>query len=211
VIPAGMQCCGMPCLGYGEMEQALKLARHNIDVFAAAGVETIITDCGTCGSCLKSYAHLLENDPKYAERAAEFSDKVRDISQFLVDRLNPRLELAEFKSKITYHESCHMHWVQEVSRQPRQLLGLIPGLELVEMKDAGACCGGAGSYNITHYATSMDILKRKMDNVAATGAELIATGCPGCRLQLRLGVKREGLSAQVVHPAELLEQAYGGK
>jgi glycolate oxidase iron-sulfur subunit len=207
VIPARLECCGMPCLGYGEMEQAIKLAKNNIDAFEAFKVEYIITDCGTCGSFLKGYADLLKGEPQYAERAEKFSQKVRDISEFLVERIKPTSILNQVKGKVTYHDSCHMRWVQKVSSQPRQILALIPGLELVEMKESDTCCGGAGSYNLTHYKPSMSILDRKMSNVAATGANLVASGCPGCRLQLRLGVKRRGLEGLVVHPVELLEKA----
>jgi glycolate oxidase iron-sulfur subunit len=208
VIPARLECCGMPCLGYGEMEQAIKLAKNNIEAFEAAQVEYIITDCGTCGSFLKGYSDLLKGQPQYAERAEKFSQKIRDISEFLVERIDRKSITGEIRGKVTYHDSCHMRWVQKVSSQPRQILELIPGLELVEMREADTCCGGAGSYNLTHYKASMGILDRKMSNIAATGADLVATGCPGCRIQLRLGVKRRSLKGQVVHPVELLRQAY---
>ena len=211
VTPKNAQCCGMPFVGYGELERARRLARHNINVFGETGVETIVTDCATCGSFLKGYAHLLKDDPGYAERALAFSQKVRDISEFLTQETDLKRNLKELSGKVTYHDSCHLLWGQKVSQQPRELLTLIPGLEFIEMKEAGTCCGGAGSYNLTHYQTSMDILDRKMANVAATGANLIAAGCPGCRLQLRLGVKRKGLNAQVVHPIELLREAYRGE
>jgi glycolate oxidase iron-sulfur subunit len=210
VTPKKSVCCGMPCLGYGEMEQAQRMARHNIDVFGATGTEVIITDCATCGSFLKGYGDLLKDDPVYAERARAFSQKVRDISEFLAQTIDSKQNFREVKGKVTYHESCHLLWAQKVSNQPRQLLNLIPGLDLIEMKEANTCCGGAGSYNLTHYETSMDILEKKMTNITATGADLIAAGCPGCRLQLRLGVKRRGLNARVVHPIELLKQAYPG-
>ncbi len=208
VTPKATQCCGMPFVGYGELERARRLARHNIDVFAKGGIEAVITDCATCGSFLRGYADLLKDDAEYAGRALAFSSKVQDISEFLVQDTSLTGKLHEISAKVTYHDSCHLNWGQKVSRQPRELLKLIPGLELVEMKEADTCCGGAGSYNLTHYGTSMAILDRKMANIAATGAGLIATGCPGCHIQLRLGVKRRGMSATVVHPVELLRQAY---
>ena len=207
VIPRRMECCGMPCVGYGEMDQALKLAKRNIDAFEAAEVEYIISDCGTCGSFLKTYSDLLKGDPQYAERASNFSRKIADICQFLIGEIGLKPGTVSLEGKVTYHDSCHLRWMQKVSAQPRKALGLIPGLELVEMKESDTCCGGAGSYNLTHYQTSMSILDRKMANIAATNASLIATGCPGCRIQLRLGVKRRGLEASVVHPVELLEQS----
>ncbi len=208
VIPDDLKCCGMPCMGYGEIEQARKLARHNIDVFASTGVEVIITDCATCGSFLKGYHTLLKEDSEYAERALDFSEKIEDISKFLIQSVSLRQDFGEIRSKVTYHDPCHLLREQKVGHEPRQLLNLIPGLEFIEMKDSDVCCGGAGSYNLTHYDTSMKILERKMTRIAATGADLIATGCPGCQMQLRLGVKRTGLQARVVHPVELLDQAY---
>lgn len=208
VIPNDLKCCGMPCMGYGEIEQARKLAKHNIDVFSSTAVEVIVTDCATCGSFLKWYHTLLKEDPEYAEPALAFSKKIQDISEFLTQSISLRQDLGEIRGKVTYHDPCHLVREQKVAHQPRQLLNLIPGLELIEMKEADVCCGGAGSYNLTHYETSMKILDRKMTNIAATDADLIATGCPGCQMQLRLGVKRKGLNARVVHPIQLLAQAY---
>jgi glycolate oxidase iron-sulfur subunit len=195
-------------MGYGEIEEARKLARHNIDAFSSSGVEVIVTDCASCGSFLRGYHTLLKEDPEYAEKALAFSEKIQDISEFLAQSISLRQDLGEIRGRVTYHDPCHLVRAQNVADQPRQLLNLIPGLELVEMKEADLCCGGAGSYNLTHYETSMKILDRKMTNIAATGADLIATGCPGCQMQLRLGVKRKGLGARVVHPIELLDQAY---
>jgi len=198
----------MPYSGYGEMEQATNLARHNIDVFESTGVEVIVTDCATCGSFLKGYHALLKNDPEYAQRALSFSQKIQDISEFLTQSIDLRQDFGEVRAKVTYHDPCHLVREQKVALQPRQLLHLIPGLELVEMKEANWCCGGAGTYNLTHYELSMKLLERKMSNIAATEADLIATGCPGCLMQLRLGVKRKGLDCQVVHPIQLLDRAY---
>lgn len=211
VTPKTVQCCGMPFFGYGEMERARKLARHNIDVFSEIPSETVITDCATCGSFLKGYAALLADDPIYAEKALAFSHKVQDISEFLVETLVFEPELGEVAGRVTYHDPCHLVWAQKVVEAPRRVLQAIPGLELAEMNERGTCCGGAGSYNLTHYETSMQILDRKMTNVKATGAAIIATGCPGCRLQLSLGVQRHGLAIRVVHPIELLAQAYKNK
>lgn len=206
VIPKEQKCCGMPHVGYGEIEQARELARHNIDVFT--GVEVIVTDCATCGSFTKGYAALLKDDPDYAESALAFSRKVRDITEFLNQDVNLRQDFGEVKARVTYHDPCHLARGQGVVSEPRRLLNLIPGLELVEMKEPDWCCGGAGTYLLSHYDLSTKILDRKMANIAATNADFVATGCPGCQLQLRLGVKRAGLKAQVIHPIELLNRAY---
>jgi len=208
VIPKEQKCCGMPHAGYGEIEQVKKLARHNIDVFNSAGVEVIVTDCATCGCLTKGYHTLLKDDPDYAESALAFSRKVRDIAEFLSQDINMKQDFGEVKGKVTYHDPCHLARGQNVVSEPRRLLNLIPGLELVEMKESDWCCGGAGTYILSHYELSTKILDRKMANIAATNADFIATGCPGCQLQLRLGAKRAGLKAQVLRPIELLNRAY---
>jgi len=208
VIPKEQRCCGSPHAGYGDIEQARKLAKRNIDVFASAGVELIVTDCATCGSFTKAYRDLLKDDPDYSESALAFGGRVRDIAEFLSQDINLRQDLGEVKERVTYHDPCHLARGQNVVLEPRRLLNLIPGLELVEMKEPDWCCGGAGTYLLGHYALSTRILDRKMTNVAATNADFIATGCPGCQLQLRLGVKRARLNAQVLHPIELLNRAY---
>ncbi len=208
VTPKNVQCCGMPHLGYGDVETARALARHNIDVLEKLDADVIVTDCATCGSTLKEYGSmLLAQDAAYAERARALSAKVRDVSEFLgsIPLREPRRAL---KLKATYHDPCHLRRGQGVWRQPRQLIQLA-GAELVELREADWCCGSAGTQVITHYHGSMQVLSRKMRNVAATGAEVLASGCPGCQLQLGLGVQRAGLTMQVLHPVQLLDRAYG--
>jgi glycolate oxidase iron-sulfur subunit len=182
------------------------VARHNIDLLLGLHVDAIITDCATCGSSLKEYPHWLANDPEYAGRAREFAAKVRDISEFLAE-IGIRLPKGEVRARVTYHDPCHLCRAQDVREQPRQMLKAA-GVELVEMEGADTCCGSAGTQLITHYHTSVGVLERKMDKVAETAAEIIASGCPGCQMQLSLGVKRRGLQARVMHPSELLAQAY---
>jgi glycolate oxidase iron-sulfur subunit len=188
-----------------------EMARHNIALFEKLDVEVIVTDCATCGSTLKEYAHYLAQDTEFAGRARAFSRKVRDISEFLaeipLERPRGRIE-----ARVTYHDPCHLARGQGVQAQPRQLLELIDGLELVEMEEADWCCGSAGSQLITHYEDSLAILERKLDNVAATGADYVASGCPGCQMQLTVGLKRRGLEThtRVVHPVSLLDRAYDG-
>jgi glycolate oxidase iron-sulfur subunit len=208
VTPRAAQCCGMPAMAYGDLDTALRLARHNIDLFERAGVEAIVTDCASCGEFGRHYGELLKHDPAYAERAAAYSEKVRDISQFLMDiPLDSRLR--EVRARVTYHDPCHLVRGQGVSAQPRQLLKMIPGVEFVEMKEADVCCGGAGTYMLTHYEASMQILDRKVANAAGTDAELLVSGCPVCQMQLGYGVNRAGLKMKVTHPIALLDRAYG--
>jgi glycolate oxidase iron-sulfur subunit len=206
IIPSTVKCCGMPMVGYGFKDEARAVARHNIDLLLALDVDAIVTDCATCGSSLKEYPHWLAEDPEYAERSEEFAAKVRDISEYLVE-LGIRPPAGKVEARVTYHDPCHLCRAQGVREQPREVLRAA-GVELVEMENSDVCCGSAGTQLITHYHTSVGVLERKMECVAATEAEIVASGCPGCQMQLTLGVKRQGLEAKVVHPTQLLAQAY---
>jgi glycolate oxidase iron-sulfur subunit len=206
VIPKHVKCCGMPMVGYGFKEEARAMARHNIDLLLGLNVDAIVTDCATCGSSLKEYPHWLADDADYADRAEQFATKVRDISEFLVE-IGVRPPKGKVDARVTYHDPCHLCRAQDIRSQPREVL-MAAGVELVEMEGADTCCGSAGTQLITHYHTSVGILERKMETLSATEAEIVASGCPGCQMQLGLGIKRWGLQAQVVHPSQLLAQAY---
>lgn len=207
VTPKAQRCCGVPHLNYGAKELAQRTARVNIEAFEKAGVDFVVTDCATCGSFTKEYLHLLAGEAEYAGRAKVFAGKVRDISEFLVEvSFSDRLGVV--KRRVTYHEPCHLVRGQGIAAQPRQLLRAIPGIELVEMKESDWCCGGAGTYNITHPHISAKILDRKMNNVAATDAELLVSGCPACQMQLSYGIRRSGLSITSTFPTQLLAEAY---
>lgn len=209
ITPKEIKCCGMPARGYGRVDLVKNHARHNIAVFEQRNVDMIVTDCATCGSMLKEYGSLLSKDSQWFERAESFRHKVRDISEFLAEI--PLAKPAKrMDMKVTYHDPCHLRRGQRVWEEPRKLLSLIDGLELVELKDSDWCCGSAGSQLITHYDTSWKVLGRKLDNVADTEANIVASGCPGCQMQLNTGLRRRGLDARVVHPVTLLDEAYGG-
>ena len=208
VTPKETVCCGMPALGFGKVAQVQEQARHNIASFEKANIEFIITDCATCGSTLKDYGNILVDDPEWADRAAAFSKKVRDISEFLL-MIPLEKPLGRLEGRVTYHDPCHLRRGQGVWKQPRTLLQMIDGLEFVELSEADWCCGLAGTQLITHYETSLKVLKRKTDNLAATQAGYVASGCPACQMQLNVGVRRAGLDVQVVHPITLLDRAYG--
>lgn len=207
ITPRETKCCGMPAIGYGQREVVLEMARHNIELFEKADVEFVITDCATCGSTLKEYHELLDDDPEWAERAEAFSAKVRDINEFLMEipltKPKGRLNI-----RVTYHDPCHLRRAQEVWEQPRALMEMIDGVEFVEMDEADWCCGSAGSQLITHPETSLKVLGRKMDNLEATGAQVVASGCPGCQMHLHVGVRRRSLDVEVIHPVVLLDRAY---
>jgi glycolate oxidase iron-sulfur subunit len=209
ITPKEAVCCGMPALGYGRLDLVQAQARHNIELFEKTGVETIITDCATCGSTLKDYGHILADDPAWAGRASAFSARVRDVSEFLMS-IPLEKPQGRIEGRVTYHDPCHLRRAQDVWKQPRALLQLIDGLEFVELGEADWCCGSAGSQLITHYETSLKVLQRKTDHIAASRAEYLASGCPGCQMQLNVGVRRAGLDVQVVHPVTLLDQAYHG-
>jgi glycolate oxidase iron-sulfur subunit len=207
VTPASQQCCGALHVHAGEGEGGRRLARQNIDVFERYTCDAIIINSAGCGSNLKEYGHILRDDPVYAERAQAFSARVRDVSEFLVGT-QARISMGELPYTVAYHDACHLAHGQKVRQQPRQLLGRIPGLTLAPLKEADWCCGSAGIYNITNQEMARELLDRKMEHIIASGAEVIATGNPGCMMQIALGARERGLQVRVVHPVQLLDEAY---
>jgi glycolate oxidase iron-sulfur subunit len=157
--------------------------------------------------------HLLHDDPAYAERAVEWSAKIKDVHEFLfaLGMVLPTHSLAEDGKplEVTYHESCHLCHGQKITRQPRELLKMIPGLKLIELPESSWCCGSAGVYNITQPEMSAKLLDRKMGNIAKTGAQCVANGNPGCSVQLEAGVRAKGSDVEIAHPMTLLAKAYG--
>lgn len=206
VTPRQAKCCGAPHLSEGDRSTARALARFNVDLFLAADVDWIVTDCAGCGAALKEYEELLAEEAD-AERLARFRAKIRDVSEFLAAVGVRVAELREVKATVTYHEPCHLCHAQGVSRQPRALLAAIPGVELREMSEASWCCGSAATWGLKHAQESAQVLDRKLANVAATGAELLVTANPGCQLQLAWGVRKAGMPQRVMHLMELLGQA----
>jgi len=209
VVPAGEVCCGAPHMAVGEMDIAKALARRNIDILSPVEAEAVITNCAACGAMLKEYDELLKDDRTYAAKASAFTEKVRDISEFLAPNLfSP---LGEVRKRVTYHDACHLVHAQGIADEPRQLLRSIPGLEFIEPKESDRCCGSGGVYNITHCDISERVLTRKVDNIAATGAEAVVTSNPGCLMQLRYGLRKAKIEMEVLHLVEILEQAYKAK
>jgi glycolate oxidase iron-sulfur subunit len=207
VVPAGQVCCGALHLHSGDRQEAKRLARRNIDVFLAEEVDAIITNVAGCGAAMKEYGELLKDDPHYAEKASRFTALVKDVTEFLTD-LPLSDGLGALHQVVTYQDPCHLAHAQGIKAQPRALLRAIPGLELVEMSEPDRCCGSAGIYNLIHPRMAQRLLRRKMRDVAATGAQVVATANVGCALQLEAGLKRYGLSARVAHVVELLDEAY---
>jgi glycolate oxidase iron-sulfur subunit len=207
ITPPQQSCCGALHVHGGEAEHGRALARHNIDVFEPYNCDAIIINSAGCGSTLKEYDHLLRDDPAYVERAKAFSAKVKDISEFLMS-IELNHDLGEVQQAVAYHDACHLIHGQKIKQQPRQLLQSIPGLTLINLKESDWCCGSAGIYNITNQAMANELLERKMNNVVATGASIIATGNPGCMMQIAKGIRERGLPMEVKHPVELLDEAY---
>jgi glycolate oxidase iron-sulfur subunit len=169
-------------------------------------VDFIVTDCGGCGAELKKYGHHIEG-----ESAGAFSAKVRDISQVLalhVDEL--RTHLKPLNMKVTYHDPCHIAHCQGIRREPRDLLKLIPGLTYTELETADACCGSAGTYNISKPEMSDRILQRKLDTVRASGADILVTSNPGCLLQLKKGLADQLPGVKLMHLTEVLAASMNG-
>jgi glycolate oxidase iron-sulfur subunit len=206
-IPENQTCCGALHVHSGLRDAARGLARKNIDACLDQNFDAIVTNAAGCGSTLKEYRELLEHDPVYAERAREFSNKMKDVTEFLASiELNDRL--GEVRETVTYQDSCHLAHGQGVRSAPRELLKRVPGLTFREMPLADVCCGSAGIYNVVEAKMSMDVLKSKMASVNASGATRIATANPGCMLQLQAGAKRFGRGQRVSHVIEILDEAY---
>jgi glycolate oxidase iron-sulfur subunit len=206
VTPVAQACCGALYLHAGKREEALECARRNLEAFSG-DLDAIIVNAAGCGAVMKEYGDLLADDPTYAERARAFSDKVRDVTEFLV-ALPLVPPSGAIRARVTYHDACHLAHAQGVREAPRQLLRQISGLELVELADADTCCGSAGSYNLTEPVMARRLAERKVANIRATGATCVAVANPGCILQIQAGLQRAGLSTRVAHPIELLDQAY---
>ncbi len=207
VVPEGQGCCGALHVHSGLPGDARKLARRNIDAVLSGGFDAIITNAAGCGSTLKEYGELLEDDPEYAAKAKQFSGNMRDITEFLAS-IELNRQMRPLNATVTYQDSCHLAHGQKIRTAPRKLLSAIPGLTLAEMRGADICCGSAGIYNVVQNDMSMQILEHKMETVNATGATIIATANPGCMLQLQAGVRMHGKSQRVVHVVELLDAAY---
>ncbi len=206
ITPRNQVCCGAPNMLGGDLEGLRQDARTNIDVFAGYTLDFIVTDCGGCGAELKKYGHHLEG-----EGAAAFSAKVRDISQLLAQHADElRGKLRPLSMKVTYHDPCHIAHCQGIRKEPRDLLKLIPGLQYSELAEADACCGSAGTYNIERPEMSDRILKRKLNNIAATGAEVLVTGNPGCLLQLKKGLADHLPGVRIMHVTEVLARSLAG-
>jgi glycolate oxidase iron-sulfur subunit len=210
VTPPSQGCCGALSVHAGREDEGLRYARNLIDAFSEAGVERIVVNSAGCGSTMKDYAHLLADDPAYADRARAFSEKVRDISEVLVE-LGPVAHRHPLPVTIAYHDACHLSHAQKVRSQPRQLLRAIPGLTVKEINEGDLCCGSAGIYNLVNPGPARELGDRKATNVAATEAELLVTSNPGCLLQITDALGRQGKHMSTAHMILVLDASLLGK
>jgi glycolate oxidase iron-sulfur subunit len=214
VTPRSQGCCGSLHAHNGDLESAADRARAMLDVFDLDSLDAMITNAAGCGSHLKHFTNLLRADKDYAERAAEWDRKVRDISEWLVEidfrkpRADEKAASGNLPTQLTYHEACHLCHGQGISAQPRAVLASLPGMELRELSDATKCCGSAGVYNITQPEQAAKLQREKCDRICDTGASLVATANPGCHLQIENGLADADQQVRVVHPVSLLAEAY---
>jgi glycolate oxidase iron-sulfur subunit len=208
VVPRSQGCCGAIAVHTGDDAFARELARVNIAAFEQSGADVYVVNAAGCGSALKEYSTLLGDDPAWRERARAFSARVRDITEVL-DAMELPPAQGRNDARVTYQEPCHLVHAQRVSAAPRRLLAKIPGLELIEMNESALCCGSAGIYNLTEPEMAARLQARKVGNIEATGATIVATANPGCALQVTAGLRNAGINAQVRHIVELLDDSYG--
>ncbi len=209
-IPAGQPCCGALYLHSGLESQAAALAKQMIAAFESANVDAIVINSAGCGSTMKEYGYLLRDDPEWAERAASFSAKCRDVSEILCE-LEPQAPRHPLNVRIAYHDACHLQHAQRVREQPRRLLCGIPALETAEIPEAGLCCGSAGIYNLLKPDIANELGSRKVDNLLTTQAQAVVSANPGCLLQLMNGLRRRGMEAlPAFHLVELLDASFRG-
>ena len=202
----GQKCCGALHAHSGDLDAARALARANVKAFERSGADHVVTNSAGCGAMMKEYGHLLADDAAFAERAARMAERVRDATQLLAEA-GPRRG-APVEERITYDAPCHLVHAQRIVAPPLQVLKSIPGLEVVPLEDADRCCGAAGIYSLIEPGTSHAVLAPKLQHIADTGASLVATGNPGCLMQIGAGLRTSGSRARAVHPIELLDLSY---
>ncbi len=200
--PKDQFCCGSLHAHNGDPETAKKLAEKNLKAFGKYNYEYLVSNSAGCGAFMKEYKHIFRDDEKLKDIAEDFSNKVKDLSEFFSDIIPINLEGKN--EKVTYHDACHLVHSQKISSQPRKIINLIPGVDYTELNEASWCCGSAGIYNVTRFEDSMKILDRKIKNIKETGAEKVITSNPGCITQLEYGLRKNNLNVKVEHLASFL-------
>ncbi len=199
-------CCGALHAHAGNLETARALARINIAAFEKSDVEYIAINSAGCGAMVKEYAHLLKDDAQWHERAAKISARARDVSELLAQ--SGPAPGAPLHARVTYDAPCHLMHAQRITREPMAVLQSIPGMDLVPLTDVDQCCGSAGIYNLIEPDTSDAVLAPKLARIFETGAQIVATGNPGCLMQIGAGLALSGSKTKAVHPMDLLNASY---
>jgi glycolate oxidase iron-sulfur subunit len=196
-------CCGLPAWSYGDIEAARRLAAKNLPLIGTGTFDLIVTDCSSCAAFIKKYPAVFAAEDPRRPAANSAAAAVRDLSEWLAGEplaTSPALQ----GRRVTFHDPCHASRGQGLVKPPRELLARIAGAEFVEMPEADWCCGGAGSYAVSHYDLAMQVLDRKMENLRKTRADVLVTTCPACIIQLSHGVRRHALNVEVRHLAEVV-------
>ncbi len=209
LVPPEQGCCGALMMDLGQERDALDSARKLIDLFEPLAVDTIVVNAAGCGHTLKDYGYLLRDDPKYRDRAIAFSAKCKDVSEVMAE-LQPRAPRHPMALKVAFHDPCHLQHAQGLREQPRAMLRTIPGLELLEISEAALCCGSAGLYGLVQSETAHQLGQRKVEKIVATSADAVATGNPGCQLQIGALLNEAGRPLPVMHYMELLDASISG-
>src|SRR4051794_9645261 len=209
VAPDVQGCCGALSLHMGRAAEATEFAKQLIATFEPLDVDAVVVNAAGCGSSMKHYAWLLRDEPGWADRAAAFTAKVRDVSELLAE-LGTTAPRHPLPMSIAYHDACHLAHAQGVRAQPRWLLSGIPGLELHEIAEAEICCGSAGVYNLLQPDTANELGDRKAGNVVATGADVLVTANPGCLMQIDTALRRTGAGLRLAHTVEILDASIRG-
>jgi glycolate oxidase iron-sulfur subunit len=207
VTPREQVCCGALFAHSGRMKKAREHAARNVDVFRKKKIDAIVINAAGCGSTLKEYGHLLEHTDWNTE-GAEFSRKVLDLTEFLATHGFANRKFRAWPNRVTYHDACHLAHPQRITKQPRDLVKAVAGINYVELPESDVCCGSAGSYNLTESEMAERLQQRKVRNIASTGADTVVTTNPGCILQIRSGIeKAAGKKIEVLHIADFLNAA----
>lgn len=212
VIPKSQVCCAAIHYHSGAGAPAMQFAKTNIAAFPD-DLDAIIVNVAGCGSMLKDYGHMAEElapgQPELHAQFNRFAGRIKDVSEFLAE-LEPIAPTGEVRLKATYHDACHLCHAQKIREQPRQLLGLVPGLELIPLAESEICCGAAGSYNLTQGDMADRLGERKLKNILATGAQVLISANTGCTLQIAAVLRDGGHDIEVLHPMEILDRSYRG-
>jgi glycolate oxidase iron-sulfur subunit len=196
-------CCGLPAYSFGDLQIAQSLAQKNLQTLASGPYDVIVTDCSSCASFLKKYPVLFSEEDNCHEATKTFSTKIRDLTELLNNVAVPA-PATDAAIRVTYHDPCHASRGQGLVNEPRDILKKIPGIEYRELPEADWCCGGAGAYALSQYDLYRRVLDRKIANLKATEADIIATSCPACIIHLSYGVRKHGLKTRVCHISEII-------